>query len=144
MLPLELQGFTIGLQCKSMWYLPLFVASWLLVGKCNIWILVGKFLMDLLGFWSDAIQSCHHYFNGVVYCVWSILAHANFFIYMLCLFLLFTQRNISRHLVYFFSAWNFKLTIISLFINVALDLYYQTKNYTKVKKNVCAPKCSLF
>jgi hypothetical protein len=56
MLSLELQGFSIGLQCKAIY--PYLVVSWLLVGKCHILILVGKFLMDLLSSWSNGIQSC--------------------------------------------------------------------------------------
>jgi hypothetical protein len=45
-----------------------------------------------------------------------------------------TQVDIPKHLVFFFNAWSFKLTIISLFISVTLDLYYWTKNYTKSEK----------
>ncbi len=96
MLSLELQGFTIGLQCKVMWYLPLFVASWLLVGKCHIWNLVGKYLMDSLGSWSTGIQSCPHYFNGVVSFVWYILTHVNFFTCMLCLLIYVHLRRHSQ------------------------------------------------
>jgi len=55
-----------------------------------------------------------------------------FVCYVFCF--LFTQGDIPKHLVFFFGAWSFKLKIITLFINVTLDLYYQTKNCTKVKK----------
>jgi hypothetical protein len=134
MLNLELQGFTIGLQCKVMWYLPLLVVSWLLLGKCHIWILVGKSLMDLLGSWSNGIQSCPHCFNGVVSCVWSILTHADFFICMLCLlFSIHLKRHSQTHR-FFFGAWRFKLTIISLFINVPLTSIIKQKITQKWKK----------
>jgi len=107
MFSLELQGFTIGLQGKVMWYMPYLVVSWLLVGKCHIWIFLGKSLMDLLGSWSNGIQSCPHYFNGIVSFVWSIVAHANFFICMLCLLFFIHPRRHSQTLGFFFGAWSF-------------------------------------
>jgi len=95
-------------------------------------------LIDLFRSRSYGIQSCPHCFNGVVFCVWSIITHANFLICMLCpLFSVHPKRH-SQTLDFLFNAWSFKLTIISLFINITLDFYYQTKKYKKVKKKLCS------
>jgi hypothetical protein len=63
-----------------MWYLPLPCCIMIFGGKMSYMNFGGNFLMDLLGSWSNGIQHYPHCFNGVVSYVWSILAHAGFFI----------------------------------------------------------------
>jgi hypothetical protein len=96
-----------------------------------IWIVEGKYLMDLFGFWwCNGIQ-CLNYVNWVVFCVES-----------LCYFM-FTQGLIPKHFSNFLCI---KPPIHSHLIvfSVTLDAYYQTQNCTYVSSHVCDLLCAQF
>jgi hypothetical protein len=58
-------------KCKAIWNYALALLLACFLWESILWIVQGKFLMDLLGFWSNGIQ-CLSYINWVISYVGSL------------------------------------------------------------------------